>query len=296
MMGAGGLTEAGSPLLDNELLERVLERLGFDGRPALDLPGLTRLFEAYWSAIPFDNIRKRIWFEGDRSGTLPGGDPTDLFEHWLAHGTGGTCWPVNGGFLGLVQCLGYDARGIAGTCASDESRRAGLDQINHGSVVVKFDGTDHLFDHNLGSPAPLRLVPGRSSAAGPPLHEIVAVPREDGFDISFRSGTNREKASAFNVRSGHDPVDRRFFRERYDASKSNEVSPFNAALYITKRSADSIVTIGRLKRLVVGSDDVLVRSELTDDDRRRALVEEFGISEAVVDRLPPDRDEPNPFY
>ena len=98
------------------------------------------------------------------------------------------------------------------------------------------------------------------------------------------------------MRPKYDPVDHSFFRERYDASRDNDISPFNAALYITRRFPDSILTIGRMNKLIVDSEGVLTSTEVTEDERRQVLIEELHLSEEIVAAIPPDLDEPNPYF
>ena len=38
---------------------------------------------------------------------LPGTQAADFFEHWLAHGTGGTCWSSSNALYMLVTALGF---------------------------------------------------------------------------------------------------------------------------------------------------------------------------------------------
>ena len=102
------------PLPPPEIFERVLERLGLTKRPSIDLAGLNAVYAAWCGRIPFDNIQKRIWFAGDRTTPVTGGDPTEFFANWLAHGTGGTCWPTSGAMYALLRSLGYPARRITG--------------------------------------------------------------------------------------------------------------------------------------------------------------------------------------
>ena len=289
-------SDAPVPVLAGEFLERVLEKLGFAARPSVDLAGLNDLFAAYCGAVPFDNIRKRIWFAGDQTTPLPGGDPTDFFENWLAYGTGGTCWPINGAFFSLVRSLGYDARAIAGTIVTEELKKAGVDDLNHGSLIVTFDGTDYLADANIGSFKALPLIPGVAASTGEGLHDIEAVPRGETFDVFFWVGTNRDEPLTFLMRPDYDAVNHAFFLKRYDASKSDELSPFNNALYVTRRFPDSILSIGRMNKIVVDADGVLTTTELTEAERNNALVEELGYHEEIVDAIPADLDEPNPFF
>ncbi len=282
--------------LPRQLVERVLSRLGLAEEPTLDLDGLNRFLAAYRGAIPFDNVRKRIWIAGDRSKQMPGADPQDLFENWLEHGTGGTCFPLNGALWALVGALGYPVRGHAGTVLTEELKQQGLTDINHGSVTVTLEGVDYLVDATIGSFAALPLVAGSAASTGDGIHDIEAVPRRESFDIVFLAGTNRDEPLTFRMHPEHDPVAPSFFRERYDESRDNDISPFNASLYVVRRFPDSIVTIGRMNKLVVDSEGVLASTEVTEDERRQALIEELHFSEEIVAAIPPDLDEPNLYF
>ncbi len=95
----------------------------------------------------------------------------------------------------------------------------------------------------------------------------------------------------FNVGGwpGHDPVDHDFFLSCYNRSASVDgFSPFNETLYISQRFPDSIMTIGRRNKIIVAADNTVTKTEITDAERRRLLVEEFGISEEIIKALPPD--------
>ena len=270
------------PVLAPDLIERVLAKLGLRNRPSLELAGLNTLFAAHCGSIPFDNIRKRIWFASDQTTPLPGGDPTDFFEHWLAHGTGGTCWPTNGGLYALVHALGFDARRIAGSVIV-----GGYPQgANHGSVLVTLDGVDYLVDANIGSFKALPLVPGVLASTGEGIHDIKAVPSESGFEIFFYTGWNRAEPLPFRPEPEYDPVDHAFWLARYDRTK--KVGFFNDALLIFRHFPESIVTIGRKNKITVAADGSYTKTELSDVERKAALVEELGISEEITEKLPPD--------
>ena len=60
-------------VLSAPMVEAVLERLGFDDRPAADPSGLAELYEAWGQRVPWDCARKRIHFGGScAAGPLPG--------------------------------------------------------------------------------------------------------------------------------------------------------------------------------------------------------------------------------
>jgi len=277
-MASNDVTDA---VLSSDLVDRVLAKLGLSDRPSLDRGGLNGLYAAFSGKVAaIDNILKRIWLTGDQTTPLTGGDPTDYFENWLTHGTGGTCYPTNGAVYALVSSLGFDARRIAGCIEMDE-----YPGTNHGSVVVTLDGADYLVDGNFGSFEVLPLVPDRTTSTGEGLHQIKAVPVENGFEVIWYTSISREEPLTFHTESEHDPVDHNFFLTYYDETK--KISIFNDTLFICRRYPDSIVTLGR-EKAVVAADNTITKTEISDTERKKVLVEEFGISEEITAALPPD--------
>ena len=268
--------------LEPQLVERVLAKLGLRQRPALDLTGLNTLYAAFSERVPFDNVRKRIWFAGSQETPLPGGDPTDFFESWLRHGTGGTCWPINGGMYALARALGFDARRIVGSVVVEGYPQG----ANHGSVLVKVDGIDYVVDAWLASFRVLPLLPGKLSSTGEGIHDIRAVPRNGGFEILSYTGWNREQPLPFRPEPEYDPIHDSFFLGRYDRTRS--VGFFNDSLFICRHFRDSILTVGRSNKVLVDADGNLTKTALNESERRAVLVEEFGLSEEIVKSIPPD--------
>lgn len=274
-------SDLSDPVLSPDLLERVLAKLGLSDHPSLDRSGLNGLYAAFCGKVAaIDNILKRIWLTGDQATPLTGGDPTDYFENWLTHGTGGTCYPTNGAMYALVSSLGFDTRRIAGCIVMDE-----YPGTNHGSVVVTLDGVDYLVDGCFGAFEVLPLVPGRATFTRQGLNQIKAVPVENGFEIIWYTSINREQPLTFRTEPEHDPVDHNFFLTYYDETK--KISVFNDTLFICRRYPDSIVTLGR-EKAVVSADNTLTKTEIDDTGRKRVLVEEFDISEEIAAALPPD--------
>ncbi len=279
-----GNSEATDPTLALDLVERVLEKLGLRGRPSPDLAGLNAVLAAVCGGIPFDNIRKRIWFERIRKGPLPGGEPTDFFESWLAHGAAGTCWPINGALHALLASLGFPVRrGAGGMMVTPE------EDTNHGTVLVALEGVDYLADLNLGSFKALPLVSGKPDSTGEGIHDIRAVPFEDRFEVIWYTGHSRKRPLSFRIQPEHDGASHAFFLSRYERTK--QVSPFNQALYITRHFPNSILTLGRMKKFVVSADGSITATEIDADERTRILVEELGISEELARKLPDDVPE-----
>jgi hypothetical protein len=79
-----------------------------------------------------------------------------------------------------------------------------------------------------------------------------------------------------------DDVSAAHCRERYEASRA--MSPFNKTLHATTLRDGRSVTIAKGERWQRDADDN--HHAPLDGDRNRVLVDEFGYSEEIVERLP----------
>lgn len=282
-MAANGHTRAiAEPALTPQLLERVLGKLGLRRKPSVDLTGLNMFYAAFCEKVPFDNVQKRIWFASDHTVPLPGGNPAEFFENWLAHGTGGTCWPINGGLYSLLRALGFDARRIVGSVIVEGYPQG----ANHGSILVSIDRVEHVADGWMSSFKALPVKPGLSTSTGDGIHDIRAVPTESGHELLCYAGWNREQPLPFRPEPEYDPVDHDFWLARYDRTK--KVGFFNDALFICRHFSRSILTVGRMNKICVAADGSLTKTQLTEAGRKAVLIQELGLSEAIVERLPAD--------
>lgn len=271
------------PQLSPALAERVLAKLGFASAPSIDLEGLNEIYAAICSRIPFDNAQKRIWFASGREKPATGGDPVEFFENWVKHGTGGTCWPTNGGMYALARALGFRARRTAGSVVVPNYPQG----ANHGSVLVAIDGTDYVFDLPFGAFQVLPLVAGQAASTGTGVNNLGAAPRDGGgFEMYCNLGWAPVEIP-YRPEPEHDPVDHSFFLGRYEIA--NQVGFFNATLLAMRRFRDSIVTVGRGKKLV-RTESGIETAEITDAQLRAVLIEEIGFSEEIVARIPPDTE------
>ena len=100
--------------LPTPLRDAVCARLGIAPAPPT-LEFLEAVYAAWCRRVPFDNVRKLIALREAAPPPLPGTQAADFFEHWLAHGTGGTCWSSSNALYMLVTALGFTARRIAGS-------------------------------------------------------------------------------------------------------------------------------------------------------------------------------------
>ena len=270
------------PVLAPQLVERVLEKLGLRQRPSADLAGLNTVYAAFCGNVPFDNIQKRIWFASSQTTPLPGGDPNGFFKNWLRHGTGGTCWPINGALYALVRALGFEARRIVGSVIVKGYPRG----ANHGSVLVTLEKINYLVDAWMVSFKALPLVSGSPASTGSGIHDISAAPIGDSFEIYSYPGWLRDQPLPFRIESEYYPVDHAFFLARYALTK--KMGFFNDAFFICRHFPDSILTLGRHSKFRVSADGTVTRTQPTEAERRAALIEEFGLSEEIVEAIPPN--------
>jgi arylamine N-acetyltransferase len=276
------------PKLSSKLLTRILTKLDLMERPAHDLAGLNRVYAAYCGHVPNDNIQKRIWLTGNQTEPVTGGDPIEFFENWLAHGTGGTCFPTAGGFCELLRALGFDANRVSGSVILEGVERDG----NHGSVQVHMEGVDYLLDTQHASFTALPIIPGQPSSTGDGIHDNRAVPIAGGFELHSFPGSNRQTPLRIQFDLDHWRVDHNFFLRHYalSALPDRKRSPFNHALFISRSFPGSIVIVGRGNKIVVSSDNSVTKSEITIDERNRILIEELEISEEITHAIPPDEE------
>lgn len=275
-------------MISADLLDGVLSKLGLPGRPSPDLAGLNELYAAYSGHIPNDNIQKRIWLAGTRSRPVTGGEPTEFFENWLAHGTGGTCFPANGALCALLTALGFNAWRILGSVMMEGIEHDG----NHGTVLVRIDNTDYLVDAQLAAFSVLPLILGLPASTGEGIHHIRAVPRGEGFDVQWYPGSNRQTPMVTRLDLKHGPVDHGVFLAQYalSALRDRRRSPFNEALFIGRHFPDRILNLGRNTRTEISADNVATKREITLVERAQILVDELGVSAEIVKAIPPDEE------
>lgn len=277
---------APEPKLSSKILTRILTKLDLLERPARYLAGLNRIYSTYCGHVPNDNIQKRIWLTEKQTGPVTGGDPIEFFENWLAHGTGGTCFPASEGLYALLRALGFDAKRVSGSVIMEGIER----EANHGSLLVRLEGGDYLVDPQHASFSALPIIPGQPSSTGDGIHDIRAIPVAGGFELQSFPGSNRQEPLRIRFDLENCLVDHDFFLAHYamSALRERNRSPFNDALFICRRFPNSIVIVGRGNRMEVSSDNAVTKSEITIDERNRILVEELGISKEITKAIPPD--------
>ena len=266
-----------------ELLERVLAKLGLSEPPPPTLEGLRALYAAWCRKAPFDNIRKLIHMHSHDPGPLPGDDATDFFEAWLAYGTGGTCWAGNGALRALLASLGFDAaRGLCTMLVAPDI------PPNHGSVLVTHEENRYVVDASILHSEPLRLDDAPSAIAHP-AWGVECDKRDGQWFIRWRSMFS---ADGLDCRIEALSVTRDTFRERHEATRA--WGPFNYELHFRLVRGDTVVGMALGERVEYDRSGACVRTPIDDAERRRLLIEDMGIHEAIVQRLPADTPTPPP--
>ncbi|MDR3418382.1 MAG: arylamine N-acetyltransferase [Nevskia sp.] len=265
------------------LLEQVLARLGLSDRPEPTLDGLRTLYAAWSRKVPFDNVRKLIHLHSRAPGPLPGDSPAQFLADWLAYGTGGTCWAGNGALQAVLTALGFDAsRGIATMLVAPRALP------NHGTVVVACEGTRHVVDASILHGAPLPLDASAPTDVAHPAWGVQCRRRDGTWHIHWRP---LHKPDGLECRLEQLQATPESFCERHEATRG--WSPFNYELYARSNRGDAVVGVARGQRVVFDGACVH-QTALGADERQRVLIDELGMREEIVQRLPPDTPTPPP--
>lgn len=271
-------------VLPEELLERVLVRLGFSQKPEPTWEGLRRIYANWGQRIPFDNVRKMIHVRAGKAEPLPGSTATDFFEAWLRFGTGGTCWSGAGACQALLRTLGFEAvRGVGTMLVVPDL------PPNHGTVMVTFDGARYLVDCSMLYGEPLRLEVGSETRVNHPAWGVNCAQREGRWHINWRP---LHKVEGFECRLERFGAVHAEFEEFYD--KTRPWSPFNYELSVRLNKSDKVVGAAFGQAVSLLNDGSVARGPIDDRERRRLLIEDIGLSEEIVSQLPADTATPPP--
>ena len=249
----------------------MLEKLGFTGKPKLDLDGLSSVYRKWCETVPFDNAAKLVALRTSASGILPGIDANQFFTNFLEHGHGGTCWPSSNALYTLLFDLGFDAIRLAGSM-----RDTGI--VSHGSTKVRIEGADWLVDSSMltTNPLPLR---DDLFMTNDPLWSV-EVEHVDGTHVIWWD--SMPAPEYIPCRLLMEDVPHAFYVERYEASRAR--SPFNERIYVRRNSADSVLVITGNRRLLKTAGGVET-SILSAEDLEQRLFDEAGFSSKVIERL-----------
>ncbi len=256
------------PSISDELRDRVLARLGLTQPIATSLSGLSSVYRAWCDHIPFDNVRKLIAMRTGAEPPLPGTTGTDFFEHFLAFGTGGTCWPTSNAIYELLASMGFTVRRVAASM-----RDRGF--VTHGTVKATIDGADWIVDTSILSNVPL---PATSEVfiSSEPVFDVEIEPTDALHLMWFR---NPPGDGYTPCRLLVDDIDHAFIHESYEKSRTFGV--FNQHIY-ARRNFPGMLLLLRgpilYRRTIAGTDE----TTLTREQVLESLRGEFGIAESML--------------
>lgn len=129
-------------------LEAYLHRIRFDGVTDVSLDTLTRLHNAHFYAIPFENFDILMGRGIDL-------DPHAVFNKLVLKKRGGYCFELNGLFLEALKALGFKARALLARVhlTGTPSGRG------HQLELVSIKGRDWLVDVGFGMNSPRGPIP-----------------------------------------------------------------------------------------------------------------------------------------
>ncbi len=264
--------------ISNAMLNRILDAFGIGGAVAPTFEGLQAVYASWCRHVPFDNVRKRMFLATGTTGTLPGDGAGEFFEHWLADGTGGTCWAGNNALYSLLHAVGFDVRRGVGVMSAARGVRP-----NHGTVIVRFDDADFLVDASMMHVRPLPLVAGSRSSVDHAAYGVVARWVEDTWVVRWRP---LGMPDGFEFRIDSTDVPREVFSELHERARTK--SSFNDETAARAVRDESIVGIAAGRIVELRSDGSVISHVSTHDERLEFLTDVIGISPGIVSRIPLD--------
>ena len=266
-------------MLQPQLVEQVLQKLGLSTPPKEDLSGLSAIYGRWCRNIPFDNIQKRIFYSGLAEGPIPGHNSEDFFQSWLAYGTGGTCWANSHAMHDLLEMVGFDVVRVAATMLVTPD----IVGPTHGTVFARIDDRQYLVDGSMHTESPVPVEEGDPERVQHPAERVHLELREGHWHVRWHPA---HRPDGFWCRIEQVDVPRERFNEYHECTRSR--SPFNASLYVRLNHADRTTTLNSGEKLITKLDGQPVSVPLSDDERVQVLVEEFGIDESLAANLPAD--------
>ena len=273
-----------SPLITEALTERVLDGLGFSCRPEPTMESLRAIYAAWCRKVPFDNVRKLIHLHEQDAAPFPGTEADDYLESWLAHRTGGTCWAGSNALFSLLAMLGFEVdRCIATMLVAPHL------PPNHGSVRVRLGGQYYLVDTSILFGEPLLLSEGGETQVAHPAWGVHGVIRDGLWHVRWRP---LHKTDGFECRYDRFGAELPEYRRRYEDTRG--WSPFNYQVTARINRGDEVIGLAFGNAITLRADGSVDVRPADDAERRRVLIADFGMSEALIARLPRDRPTPPP--
>lgn len=270
--------------LPDSLLDAVLDQLGFQRRPSPSLESLREIYHSWCQHVPFDNVQKLVHLASGSPEPLPGLDPASFFENWLRHRSGGTCWAGSTALHSLLTSLGFQAQRCIATMIVVPDLPP-----NHGTVHVQVDGLSCMADSSILFGQPMLLHESGETGITHPAWGVSAARRDGLWHIDWRPLHKPDGLPCRLDRFGAEPSEYAAFYEG-----TRDWSPFNYQLTARRNRGDEVIGMTFGNAVTLRADGSVKIDPIDDAERRRRLVEDFGMSEELVSSLPDDRPTPPP--
>jgi len=270
--------------LDRPLVGRVLDRLEIPQGAEPTEESLRKLYASWCQHVPFDNVRKMIHVSSSNNIPLPGSTAGDYFQAWLDHGTGGTCWAGAGALHALLSMMGFEADRALGTMLV-----APVLPPNHASVRVRLGERHFLLDTSILHHEPLPLEEDEETRIDHPAWGVACSKRGDRWHIQWRP---LHKPDRFECRFEGFGIHGDDYLGRYEQTRG--WSPFNYQVCARRNRGDEVIGLAFGHFITLKSDGSVESIHVDDHERRRILLDEFGLSREIVSHLPTDRPTPPP--
>ncbi len=263
----------------------MLEKLGLQNHSGNNLKSLEILFNRWCRKVPFDNLQKRMYLSAGGLGPMPSHTAKDFFTEWLAHGTGGTCWAVSHALHDLLHSLGFDVKRASGTMLTSPTVRG----PNHGTVIVTLEGRHYLVDGSMLTEHPLPLLDSSPSEAGHPAARVQLERRAEQWQIFWRP---LHRLEGIWCRIDSMDVSTSTFDRYYQGTRA--WSPFNYFLYARSNTQDQVTGVVADRKITIRADGQTTSEFMKSTERVKFLVEQMGIAEEIISKLPADEPIPPP--
>ena len=261
-------------ILAEDVYEQFLERIGYSTRPEPTLEILNAIYKSWCRDIGYDNVLKRIYFAENHEGPFPVMNPNDFLKTWMKHGTSGSCWPSGEALYSVLSLTGFKVERVAGQMLECNDPM----DPNHGAMIVNVDGKYYHTDPGIVSEDVLQLIDGKATQTDNKAFGVWS--KGDGH-VWWRPGHSR---TPIEIETKYRNLTYDYFATRYE--KTKEFSLFNSSLYIRRNQNNGILTYGRGNIIRVNSEGEFSATPIEQADLATFLIENMGLSEEIVARVP----------
>ena len=154
-------------------IQDYLKRIGFEGKPRVDVETLRVLHKRHLMTVPYENL--------DIMRNVPLSlELNDIYEKIVVRGRGGYCFELNALFTRLLREIGFDVEVYFGRFLRDEPPEA-VPMRRHRVMGVRCDGGLYLCDVGVGGRIPREPIPVVADALNEQYGETYKLVKDDFF-------------------------------------------------------------------------------------------------------------------